>query len=104
MRESNASTSASKYFYSSPRPWRMNDNGKVVPLDKDGDGKYDLENINGTNFDMYESSVSLIPALKYARATADSWGKTRDIQVDILMLPTYLHMHWLMPFQRDFQN
>lgn len=75
LRESNASTSASKYFYSSPRPWRMNDDGKVVPLDKDGDGKYDLENINGTNFDMYESSVSLIPALKYARATADSLGK-----------------------------
>lgn len=75
LRESSASTSASKYFYSSPRPWRMNDEGKVIPLDKDKDGKYDLENINGTNFDMYESNVSVIPALKYARATAGSLGK-----------------------------
>ena len=75
LRESSASTSASKYFYSSPRPWRMNDEGKVIPLDKDKDGKYDLENINGTNFDMYESNVSVIPALKYARGTAGSLGK-----------------------------
>ncbi|MBN2839300.1 MAG: phosphatase PAP2 family protein, partial [Fusobacteriaceae bacterium] len=75
LRESSASTSASKYFYSSPRPWRMNDEGKVIPLDIDKDGKYDLENINGTSFDMYESNVSVIPALKYARAAAGSLGK-----------------------------
>lgn len=81
--ESPASTSGSKYFYSSPRPFRMNNEGKVIPIDQDQDGNTDLETIGGIDFEMYESDVSVVPALKVCRRkaggeTGDGGGRRKD--------------------------
>ncbi|MCI3922853.1 S-layer homology domain-containing protein [Paenibacillus sp. TRM 82003] len=88
-----ASSNPSKYFYSSPRPWRMNSNGEVVEV-VDENGKAVWETIgSGTgtsealpsggkkstgprNFQQYESNVEVIPALRYIRRKAeDGMGK-----------------------------
>jgi autotransporter-associated beta strand protein len=67
-----ASTSASKYIFSTPRPWRMNDAGEdsftgtsgytYSCVDKDG-----VETLK--NFDEYTSNVSVIPGLMCARSS-----------------------------------
>lgn len=74
---SSASTNGAKYFYSSPRPWRMNDLGEVVPVDENGDSETDIETIDGNNFEKYETSVKVIPALKVCRRVAED-GRRKD--------------------------
>ncbi|CDI11433.1 phosphatase PAP2 family protein [Agrobacterium pusense] len=68
IRGPEATTSPAKYFYSSPRPWRMNDKGEVV--DKG------TETIGDRTFEGYESSAGIVvPALKYAR---ENRGRGKD--------------------------
>ncbi|MFD1745955.1 phosphatase PAP2 family protein [Rhizobium helianthi] len=59
MRGSEGSTSPSKYFYASPRPWRMTDSGDVV--------KIGTQAFGDKTIDIYDSSVQVIPALLSAR-------------------------------------
>lgn len=59
MRGSEGSTSPSKYFYASPRPWRMSDQGDVVKTGSQAFGDKAI--------DTYESNVQVIPALLSAR-------------------------------------
>uniref|UniRef100_UPI00313327E9 phosphatase PAP2 family protein n=1 Tax=Paenibacillus turpanensis TaxID=2689078 RepID=UPI00313327E9 len=88
-----ASSNPSKYFYSSPRPWRMNSNGEVVEVvDENGLAVWEtLGSGQGTSealpsggkkstgerhFQQYESNVKVIPALQYIRRKAeDGMGK-----------------------------
>ncbi len=71
LRDSSASTSPSKYYYSSPRPWRMNDDGDVV------EDTTQVEFIGDKSFQIYESNVSVVPALKYVRRKAED-GRRKD--------------------------
>lgn len=64
LRNSSASTSPAKYYFTSPRPWRMNDDGEVVALTDQ------TETLGDKTFPVYESSVSVVPALKYVRSTS----------------------------------
>ena len=65
-----ASTSASKYIYSTPRPWRMDDTGAI---DFQGTTGYSYSCIDesGTetlkNYDTYTTSVAVVPGLMCAR-------------------------------------
>ncbi len=65
-----ASTSASKYLFSTPRPWRMNDTGTIDFLGTT-DYTYSCVDESGSetlkNYDTYTSSVSVIPGLICAR-------------------------------------
>ncbi|WP_415803496.1 S-layer homology domain-containing protein [Marinicrinis lubricantis] len=89
-----ASSNPSKYFYSSPRPWRMNSNGEVVEVVDEnglpvwetiGSGEAASEPLasGGTkstgekHFQQYESSVEVIPALQYVRRKAED-GRGKD--------------------------
>lgn len=64
-----ASTNASKYIFSTPRPWRMNDLGEIEYLGTDKN--YQCVDSSGamTNrvIDTYITSVSVIPGLMCAR-------------------------------------
>ncbi|WP_162617921.1 phosphatase PAP2 family protein [Salinicola halophilus] len=64
-----ASTSASKYIFSTPRPWRMNDEGEVAFQGTEKD--YECIQQDGvdasTTYDVYESSVSVVPGLMCSR-------------------------------------
>lgn len=77
LRESSASTSPSKYTFSSPRPWRMNDKGQVIPLDANNDGVADTETLGDKTFELYETNVSIVPSLKYQRRKAQD-GRRKD--------------------------
>lgn len=65
-----ASTSASKYTFSTPRPWRMDSTGAVAYL---GSATYSCEDRDDNSshsdwiFDNYTSSVSVVPGLMCAR-------------------------------------
>ncbi|MGD9216489.1 MAG: phosphatase PAP2 family protein, partial [Desulfobacteraceae bacterium] len=84
LRQAAASTNGSKYFYLSPRPWRMNDNGEVVELDDDSDGVADTETLGTTEegnlrtYKVYESNVAVVPALKYYRRNEERGGRGKD--------------------------
>ncbi|WP_172300435.1 phosphatase PAP2 family protein [Pseudoruegeria sp. HB172150] len=67
MRGPEGTTSPSKYFYSSPRPWRMTDTGEVVVTG--------TETVRGTEINAYESNVVIVPALLNARETR---GRHKD--------------------------
>ncbi|MCZ7865718.1 phosphatase PAP2 family protein [Agrobacterium salinitolerans] len=68
IRGPEGTTSPAKYFYSSPRPWRMNDKGEVIETGK--------ETIGDRSFEGYESDPGVIvPALKYVRETR---GRGKD--------------------------
>lgn len=88
-----ASSNPSKYFYSSPRPWRMNSDRDVKEI-VDGNGKAVWASIGsgakaeevlpsgGTkatglrNYQQYETNVKIIPALEYVKRIAeDGAGK-----------------------------
>ncbi|WP_106477876.1 phosphatase PAP2 family protein [Phytohalomonas tamaricis] len=69
-----ASTSASKYIYSTPRPWRMNTEGEIDFLGTEknylcryNDGTEELQ-----TYDTYTSSVSVVPGLVCARRAHDA--------------------------------
>ncbi|MHA7966329.1 S-layer homology domain-containing protein [Paenibacillus sp. CAU 1782] len=88
-----ASSNPSKYFYSSPRPWRMNSLGEVKEVvdanglavwTSIGSGAKAEEALStgGTkatgkrNYQQYETNVEIIPALQYVRRIAeDGAGK-----------------------------
>ncbi|PYE84316.1 phosphatase PAP2 family protein [Pseudoroseicyclus aestuarii] len=70
MRGPEGSTSPAKYFYASPRPWRMNDAGEVVQT-----GTEPVSPENDTPVETYETSVAVVPALLSARETR---GRNKD--------------------------
>lgn len=89
-----SSSNPSKYFYSSPRPWRMNSNGEVKEVVDEnglavwetlGKGEVTEEPLasGGTkttgekHFQQYESNVEIIPALSYVRRIAED-GRGKD--------------------------
>lgn len=63
-----ASTNASKYIYSTPRPWRMDDDGVI---DYQGTESYTCTDPDGNSeevtYDVYTSSVVVVPGLLCAR-------------------------------------
>ncbi|QXC49102.1 phosphatase PAP2 family protein [Agrobacterium salinitolerans] len=68
IRGPEGTTSPAKYFYSSPRAWRMNDKGEVIETGK--------ETIGDRSFEGYESDPGVVvPALKYVRETR---GRGKD--------------------------
>lgn len=88
-----SSSNPSKYFYSSPRPYRMNSNGEVIEVvDENGLAVWDtIGSGEGTeselpsggkketgerNYQQYETKVNIIPALEYVKRIAeDGIGK-----------------------------
>ena len=73
------STSGSKYIFSTPRPWRMDDNGIVNYQGNDARDCVDTaSNTSTINFDIYRSSVDVIPGLICARRKSN--GATQDSQ------------------------
>jgi len=89
-----ASSNPPKYFYSSPRPWRMNSNGEVVEIvdqnglpvwETIGSGEKKEEPLasGGTkttgekHYQQYETNVEVIPALRYVRRIAED-GRGKD--------------------------
>lgn len=89
-----ASSNPAKYFYSTPRPWRMNSNGEVkevvdskglpvwetigegegteVPLPSGG-----KKSTGEKHYQQYETNVVLIPALSYVKRIAED-GRGKD--------------------------
>jgi autotransporter-associated beta strand protein len=68
MRGPEGTTSPSKYFYSSPRPWRMNAKGEVIETG--------TETIGDKTFERYETEPDVtVPALRYAR---ENRGRAKD--------------------------
>ena len=68
IRGPEGTTSPAKYFYSTPRPWRMNDKGEVIETGK--------ETIGDRTFESYDSNAGVVvPALKYAR---ENRGRAKD--------------------------
>ncbi|SBS40083.1 Serotype-specific antigen 1 precursor [Marinomonas spartinae] len=69
-----ASTSASKYIYSTPRPWRMDKTGGIHYL---GTAPYSCVQQNGTVhsdwlIDQYQSEVKVVPGLMCSRRHHES--------------------------------
>ncbi|MDA3881050.1 MAG: phosphatase PAP2 family protein [Prolixibacteraceae bacterium] len=76
FRDNNSSSNGVKYLYSTPRPWRMNDTGGVNFLGTTYDTvtqkpTYNCIDSEGDEilkiFDVYESSVNIIPGLVCSR-------------------------------------
>lgn len=89
-----SSSNPSKYFYSSPRPWRMNSNGEVkekvdengLPVwETIGSGEKVSEPLPSggkketgeRHYQQYETNVEVIPALRYVRRIAED-GRGKD--------------------------
>lgn len=89
-----ASSNPPKYFYSSPRPWRMNSNGEVVEIVNEkglpvwetiGSGEAKSEELASggkkstgeKHYQQYETEVKVIPALRYVRRIAED-GRGKD--------------------------
>jgi autotransporter-associated beta strand protein len=77
FRNMHASTDGAKYLYSTPRPWRMNDDGAVNFLGTTYDSitqkpTYSCITYAGVEtfkiFDIYESSVKVVPGLICSRS------------------------------------
>ncbi|MEH6564740.1 MAG: phosphatase PAP2 family protein [Halopseudomonas sp.] len=63
-----ASTNAAKYIFSTPRPWRMDDNGAIDFLGTANHNCYDVNgNLTVQLTDQYTTSVSLVPGLTCAQ-------------------------------------
>ncbi|SER94540.1 autotransporter-associated beta strand repeat-containing protein [Gracilibacillus ureilyticus] len=89
-----ASSNPSKYFFSSPRPYRMNSNGEVIEV-VDANGLPVWETIGSgetveealpsggkkvtgeKHFQQYETNVEIIPALEYVKRKAED-GRGKD--------------------------
>eukprot|EP00659_Diplonema_papillatum_P000028 gene28-50_t len=71
MRQASASTSGSKYYFSTPRPWRMTDEGTVVNLGFETlqchDGNGHTESLVK---DVYDTNVTILPALACVRRSS----------------------------------
>ncbi len=89
-----ASSNPSKYFFSSPRPWRMNSKGEVVEVVNEqgvavwetlGEGEKTEEPLASggkkstgeKHYQQYETKVEVIPALRYVRRIAED-GRGKD--------------------------
>ncbi|TWT05568.1 phosphatase PAP2 family protein [Planococcus sp. CPCC 101016] len=89
-----SSSNPAKYFYSSPRPYRMNSNGEVkevvdangLPVwETIGSGKKASEKLSSggsketgeRHYQQYESNVKVIPALEYVKRVAED-GRGKD--------------------------
>ncbi|MFC4403650.1 S-layer homology domain-containing protein [Gracilibacillus xinjiangensis] len=89
-----SSSSPSKYFFSSPRPYRMNSNGEVKEVVDEnglpvwetiGSGESVVEELPSggkketgeKHFQQYETNVEVIPALEYVRRKAED-GRGKD--------------------------
>lgn len=89
-----ASSNPSKYFFSSPRPFRMNSNGEVKEVvDENGlpvwatlgsgeSAAVDLpsggkKETGERHYQQYETNVEVIPALEYVKRTAED-GRGKD--------------------------
>ncbi|KAB8126663.1 phosphatase PAP2 family protein [Gracilibacillus oryzae] len=92
--ENPSSSNPSKYFFSSPRPYRMNSNGEVIEVidenglpvwDTIGSGKTLEEalpsggkKVTGErHYQQYETNVEIIPALEYVKRKAED-GRGKD--------------------------
>ncbi|MCH8962894.1 MAG: phosphatase PAP2 family protein, partial [Bacteroidetes bacterium] len=63
-----ASTNASKYIFSTPRPWRMTDTGAIDFLGTANHNCYDVDgNLTVQLTDQYTTSVKLVPGLTCAQ-------------------------------------
>lgn len=71
-----ASTNASKYIFSTPRPWRMNDEGEVEFLRTDTN--YQCGG-NSVTYDVYNSSVSVVPGLICARRAHSASNEAKGL-------------------------
>ena len=67
MRGPEGTTSRAKYYFASPRPWRMTDTGEVVETG--------TEMIGDAEIEAYDTNVDIIPALRSARETR---GRNKD--------------------------
>ena len=67
MRGPEGTTSRSKYYYASPRPWRMTDDGEVKVIG--------TETVRGDEINKHDSNVEIVPALLSARETR---GRHKD--------------------------
>ena len=68
IRGPEGTTSPAKYFYSTPRPWRMNAKGEVIETG--------TETIGDRTFERYETEADVtVPALRYAR---ENRGRLKD--------------------------
>ncbi|MFP7478487.1 phosphatase PAP2 family protein [Terribacillus saccharophilus] len=89
-----SSSNPSKYFFSSPRPWRMNSNGEVKEVVDEnglpiwttiGSGEAAEEALPSggkkatgeRHYQQYESNVKVIPALEYVKRKAED-GRGKD--------------------------
>ncbi|MFC4387130.1 phosphatase PAP2 family protein [Gracilibacillus marinus] len=89
-----SSSNPSKYFFSSPRPYRMNSNGEVKEMVDEnglpiwttiGSGESRVEDlpsggkkeIGERHYQQYESNVEVIPALEYVKRKAED-GRGKD--------------------------
>lgn len=89
-----SSSNPAKYFYSSPRPYRMNSQGEVKEVvDKNGlphwetigSGKSKVEELPSggkketgeRHYQQYETNVEVIPALEYVKRIAED-GRGKD--------------------------
>ncbi|HZH60192.1 MAG TPA: phosphatase PAP2 family protein, partial [Metabacillus sp.] len=89
-----SSSNPSKYFFSSPRPYRMNSNGEVKEVvDKNGlpvwetigSGESTVEELPSggkketgeRHYQQYETNVEVIPALEYVKRKAED-GRGKD--------------------------
>lgn len=89
-----SSSNPSKYFFSSPRPWRMNSNGEVKEVVDEnglpvwttiGSGEAAEEALASggkkatgeRHYQQYESNVKVIPALEYVKRKAED-GRGKD--------------------------
>ncbi|RKL65256.1 hypothetical protein CR203_21520 [Salipaludibacillus neizhouensis] len=89
-----SSSNPSKYFFSSPRPYRMNSNGEVKEVVDEnglpvwetiGSGENVVEDLPSggkketgeKHFQQYETNVEVIPALDYVRRKAED-GRGKD--------------------------
>jgi autotransporter-associated beta strand protein len=89
-----SSSNPSKYFFSSPRPYRMNSNGEVKEVvDKNGlpvwetigSGESTVEDLPSggkketgeRHYQQYETNVEVIPALEYVKRKAED-GRGKD--------------------------
>ncbi|TDQ34744.1 S-layer homology domain-containing protein [Aureibacillus halotolerans] len=92
--ENPSSSNPSKYFFSSPRPYRMNSNGEVIEVvDENGLPVWDTIGSGETleealpsggkkatgerHYQQYETNVEIIPALEYVKRIAQD-GRGKD--------------------------
>ncbi len=71
-----ASTNASKYIFSTPRPWRMNDNGDVEFLRTEANYPCGTDSVT---YDVYNSSVSVVPGLICARRAHSASNEAKGL-------------------------